>query len=137
MITIPAGPWHSRPQFFVHKKRGVESCRHSIVALLILAALSLSASLGSAQGSPKVTAVDPATGKVSDSVTVSGEALGKESVAAVFLSDDKSDYKATIVSQSADKIVMKIPEVKPGNYNVSIQVGNGILIEPVRFTVQQ
>ena len=32
---------------------------------------------------------------------------------------------------------MKVPQVKPGGYNVSIQVGNGILIEPVRFTVEQ
>jgi hypothetical protein len=74
---------------------------------------------------------------VNDSLTVSGEALGKDSVAAVFLSDDKTDYKAMILSQAADKIVMKVPQVKPGGYNVSIQVGTGILIEPVRFTVQE
>ncbi len=92
--------------------------------------------LVSAQGTPKVTGVDPASGKVNDSVTVMGESLDKGSVVGVFLSDDKMDYKATIVNQAADKIVMKIPQVKPGGYNISIQVGNGILIEPVRFTVQ-
>jgi hypothetical protein len=103
----------------------------------LLLAVVLLSPLVSAQGTPKITGVDPASGKVNDSVTVMGESLDKGSVVGVFLSDDKTDYKATIVNQAADKIVMKIPQVKPGGYNVSIQVGNGILIEPVRFTVQQ
>lgn len=89
------------------------------------------------QGAPKVSGVDPTSGKVNDSVTVSGANLAKDSVAAVFLSDDKSDFKAVIVQQTADKIVMKVPQVKPGSYNISIQVGNGILIEPIRMTVEQ
>ena len=105
--------------------------------ILVLGAALLLSSFAIAQNSPKITAVDPATGKVNDSVTVSGAGIGKDAVTAVFLSDDKSDYKAVIVTQAADKIVMKIPQVKAGGYNVSIQVGNGILIEPVRFTVQE
>ncbi len=103
---------------------------------LLPAAILFASSLVFSQGSPKITGVDPATGKVNDSVTVSGSNLEKGTVAAVFLSDDKTDYKAAIVEQAADKIVMKVPQVKPGSYNVSIQVGTGILIEPVRFTVQ-
>lgn len=105
--------------------------------VLVLGAIFLLSSFVFAQGAPKVTGVDPAAGKVNDSITVSGANLAKGSVTAVFLSDEKTDYKATIVDQEADKIVMKVPQVKPGGYNVSIQVGNGILIEPVRFTVQQ
>jgi hypothetical protein len=105
--------------------------------ILVLAAALLLSSFAVAQNSPKITGVDPATGKVNDSVTVSGAGIGKDAVTAVFLSDDKSDYKAVIVTQAPDKIVMKIPQVKAGGYNVSIQVGNGILIEPVRFTVQE
>jgi hypothetical protein len=89
------------------------------------------------QGSPKVTGVDPNSGKVNDNVTVSGSNLAKSAVSGVFLSDDKTDFKATIVEQTADKIVMKVPQVKPGSYNISIQVGTGILIEPVRITIQQ
>jgi len=103
----------------------------------LLLAVMLLSPLVSAQSTPKVTGVEPASGKVNDSVTVMGESLDKGSVVGVFLSDDKTDYKATIVNQAADKIVMKVPQVKPGGYNVSIQVGNGILIEPIRFTVQQ
>jgi hypothetical protein len=89
-----------------------------------------------AQGSPHVTAVDPASGKPNDIVTVSGEDLEKSHVSGVFLSDDKDDHKAVVVTQTADKIMIKVPEVKAGDYNISIQSGSAILIEPVRFTVQ-
>jgi hypothetical protein len=104
---------------------------------LFLAAVVLFAPLIFAQSTPQVTGVDPQSGKVNDSVTVSGQNLGKESVSAVFLSDDKSDFKATVVEQGAEKIVVKVPQVKSGNYNISIQVGDKIFIKPVRFTVQE
>ena len=85
----------------------------------------------------QVTSVDPSSGKVNDTITLAGENLGKGSVSAVFLSDDKDDYKATIVDQSADKIVAKVPQVKAGAYNVSIQVGDKLYIKPVKFRVEQ
>jgi IPT/TIG domain len=88
------------------------------------------------QSSPKITTVAPATGKVNDSVTLTGENLGKDTVSAVFLSDDKDDYKATVVEQGSAKIILKVPQVKSGGYNISIQEGDKILILPVRFTVQ-
>ena len=103
---------------------------------LVLAAVILLSALTSAQNAPQVTGVDPATGKVNDTVTVSGDNLGKASVSAVFLSDDKNDYKATIVEQADDKIQMKVPQVKPGPYNISIQVGDKLFIKPVKFTVE-
>src|SRR5579872_7602538 len=67
-----------------------------ITGLLFLLCLSPRA-VG--QSSPKITGVAPATGKVNDSVTLTGENLGKDSVSAVFLSDDKDDFKATLVEQ--------------------------------------
>jgi hypothetical protein len=104
---------------------------------IFLSGMILFASLAVAQNAPQVTAVDPASGKVNDSVTVSGTNLGKESVSSVFLSDDKNDYKATIEDQSADKITMKVPQVKPGDYNISVQVGDKLFIKPVKFKVEQ
>ena len=89
-----------------------------------------------AQAKPKVTSVEPASGKVNDTVTLTGESLDKDVVAAVFLSDDATDYKATLVEQEVAKIVLKVPDVKPGTYNVAIQVGDRILILPVRFKVE-
>jgi hypothetical protein len=105
-----------------------------LLAAAVVALLSIPASL--AQDVVRVTGVDPATGKANDIVTVAGENLGKGKVSAVFLSDEKDDHKASVVSQQADKIVIKVPDVKPGSYNVSIQTGNSIFIQPIRFIVQ-
>ena len=111
---------------------------HATLALLVAAALlTFLGPLLFAQGSPQVTGVDPSAGKVNDTVTVAGENLGKGTVSAVFLSDDKADYKATLVEQDEEKIVMKVPHVRPGRYNISIQKGNAIYIQPVRFTVEE
>ena len=103
---------------------------------LLLAGMFLFASLAVAQNAPQVTGVDPDTGKVNDTVTVSGSNLGKASVSSVYLSDDKNDYKATIVDQSDDKITVKVPQVKPGGYNISVQVGDKLFIKPVKFKVE-
>jgi IPT/TIG domain len=97
----------------------------------------LLASLLLAQSAPKVNTVDPTSGKVNDNVTLTGENLGKDNVAAVNLSDADSDFQATVVEQGSDKIVMKVPQVKAGDYNVSIQVKDRILILPLRFTVTE
>lgn len=111
---------------------------HTTLALLVAAALlTLLGPLLFAQGSPLVTGVDPSSGKVNDTVTVAGENLGKGTVSAVFLSDDKTDYKATLIEQNEEKIIMKVPQVRPGRYNISIQKGNAIYIQPVRFTVHE
>jgi hypothetical protein len=104
---------------------------------LLLAGVILFSSLAIAQNAPQVTGVDPESGKVNDTVTVSGSNLGKATVSSVFLSDDKNDYKAVIVDQSDAKITMKVPQVKPGDYNVSVQVGDKLFIKPVKFKVEQ
>jgi IPT/TIG domain len=105
--------------------------------LLVFAALGVLPSRAVlAQDTPSMTTVDPLSGKVNDQITVTGVNLGKGSISAVFLSDEKNDYKAAIVEQSDTKIVIKVPQVKPGSYNVSYQKGNSIYIQPVRFTVE-
>ena len=90
-----------------------------------------------AQNAAKVTAIDPMSGKVNDSVTLTGENLGKDSVVGVFLSDAQDDFKATLVDQAETKILMKVPQVKAGSYNLSIQVKDRILILPLRFQVTE
>lgn len=103
----------------------------------LLAGLLISASIVIAQNAPQITSVDPSSGKVNDTVVVSGTNLGKSSVGSVYLSDDKNDYKATIVDQSDEKITVKVPQVKPGEYNVSLEVGDKLFIKPVKFKVQE
>ena len=104
---------------------------------MFLAAAIILSPMVFAQNAPQVTGIDPSSGKVNDAVTVAGTNLDKPGVSAVFLSDDKNDYKATVVDQSADKIVIKIPQVKAGSYNVSILVGDKLFIKPVKFTVEE
>lgn len=108
-----------------------------VLTILIAAFFVLALLPATAQTNSRITAVDPASGKVNDTITVTGDSLGKAAVSGVFLSDDQNDHKATIVDQETGKIVFKVPQVKPGDYNVSIQVGNSLLIQPVRFTVQE
>lgn len=104
---------------------------------IFLAAAIILSPMIFAQNAPQVTGVDPSTGKVNDTVTVAGSDLEKPGVSAVFLSDDKNDYKATVVDQSEEKIVIKVPQVKAGSYNISIQVGDKLFIKPVKFTVEE
>jgi hypothetical protein len=104
--------------------------------LSLFAAAVLLSPLLFAQGGAQITSVDPSSGKVNDSVTVTGQNLGKESVASIYLSDDKDDFQATIVEQSDEKIVMKVPQVKSGSYHISVLAGKTIIIKPIRFTVE-
>jgi hypothetical protein len=90
-----------------------------------------------AQNATKVTAVEPDSGKVNDTLTLTGENIDKDNVVGVFLSDDKDDFKAAVVEQSPTKIVVKVPQTKPGGYNVSIQVKDRILILPLKFSVTE
>src|SRR5271170_7373667 len=88
------------------------------IAVPIAAALiSLTIPLVFAQTSPHIDTVDPASGKASDTITLTGQNLEKSHVSAFFLSDKKSDFKAAIVEQSAEKVVIKVPQVAPGDYN--------------------
>jgi hypothetical protein len=41
-----------------------------------------------------------------------------------------------VVEQTEEKIVIKVPQVKPGDYEVSVQAGRNIVIAPVRFNVR-
>jgi IPT/TIG domain len=141
MATLSARePGFSNTPLFFGKNRATNTKRggRSYSRWLILAGVVLISSLAVvAQNAPQVTAVDPSSGKVNDTVTVSGNNLGKAAVSSVYLSDDKSDFKATIVDQGDDKITMKVPQVKAGNYNISIQVGDKLFIKPVKFKVQE
>jgi hypothetical protein len=140
MATLSAsGPEFGKTPLLSDKKNGkvTERVRSTYKHWTILAGLILFSSLAIAQNAPQVTGVDPDSGKVNDTVTVSGNNLGKASVSSVFLSDDKNDYKAAIVDQSDDKITMKVPQVKPGDYNVSVLVGDKLFIKPVKFKVEQ
>jgi hypothetical protein len=136
-MTINPGPGFASRSFSSRLARGkgrlrLTDCHANF--LILLAALILLAPVVFAQS---ITGADPPSGKAEDTITLSGAKLAKDTVAGVFLSDDKTDYKATIVSQADDKIVIKVPHVKPGVYNVSVESAKQIMILPVHFTVQE
>src|SRR4029077_1790673 len=139
MATLSAGgPRFDKTPLFSNTRNGNYTGRGRSLPKrwLFLAAVVLFSSLAVAQNAPQVTGVDPESGKVNDTVTVSGSNLGKATVSSVFLSDDKNDYKAVIVDQSDDKITLKVPQVKAGDYNISVQVGDKLFIKPVKFKVE-
>ena len=76
--------------------------------LLLMLAILLASPVLFSQGSPKVMrrSDDRQSKRQRDRFRRESD---EDSVSAVFLSDDKSDYKAVIIQQSADKIVMKVP----------------------------
>ncbi len=96
----------------------------------------LTSTLVWSQGVPRLTGVDPASGNVGDTLTIIGENLGDGSVEGFLLSDDEKDFPAVVIEQTPDKVVIKVPEVQLGEYNISLQVENNIFIQPIRFTVE-
>jgi IPT/TIG domain len=139
MATLSAGgPGFVTIRVLSNTRNGnvIDRSRNLRKRCVFLAGVVLFSSLAVAQNAPQVTGVDPVSGKVSDTVTVSGSNLGKGTVSSVYLSDEKNDYKATIVEQSDDKITVKVPQVKPGDYNVSVQVGDKLFIKPIKFKVE-
>ena len=140
MATLSAnGPGYGKIPVFpnTRNRTNTERSKGMYKRWVFLAGVILFSSLAVAQNAPQVTGVDPDSGKVNDTVTVNGSNLGKATVSSVYLSDDKNDYKATIVDQSDAKITMKVPQVKAGDYNVSVQVGDKLFIKPVKFKVEQ
>jgi hypothetical protein len=140
MATLSAsGPRFGKIPLSSNTRNGKKCFRGGSAPMrwLLLAGVILFSSLAVAQNAPQVTGVDPEMGKVNDTVTVSGSNLGKATVSSVYLSDEKNDYKAVIVDQSDAKITMKVPQVKAGDYNISVQVGDKLFIKPVKFKVEQ
>jgi len=91
-----------------------------------------------AQSTPQVTGGRASVGKVNDTVTVSGQNLGKDAVSAVFLSDDKNDYKAD--SRGTNR--GKNRHENSSGQTCQLQMfrfrwATNFLSSPVRFTVEQ
>jgi type 1 fimbria pilin len=107
-------------------------------ALSIIGATLLTLSASSAAGSSNVhlTGIDPATARAGGNITLKGENLTQDNVAAVFVSNASDDFPAPIVEQTGTKIVVKVPKVKAGDYNISIQVKRDVLIQPIRLTIR-
>ncbi len=91
----------------------------SVVPLLFAATLAALV-LCAQEAMPRMSSVDPSSGKAGDVIAVTGENLDKANVAKVYLTDGKTDYVCDITDQSATEIKFKIPAKATGRMALMI-----------------
>jgi hypothetical protein len=111
--------------------------RLSLIApLLLLAAGALYAQ----QAMPRMTAVDPDTGKAGDVLTVTGENLDKGQVAELYLTDGKKDTKVPMTEQGPTTIKFKIPDKATAGRFALMVLTSGkepkLIEQPVKVNVE-
>jgi IPT/TIG domain-containing protein len=109
--------------------------------LSFVAPLFLAASLAAfaQQGMPKMSTVDPGTGKAGDEITVAGENLDKALVAKVYLTDGKNDVLLALTDQTATSIKFKIPTKVNGRFALMLLTTGKdpkLIEQPVKLTVE-
>lgn len=109
-----------------------------MAALLILPATPIC--IYGQSTTPQVTAVEPASGLAGAVLTVSGANLDQNIVAAVYLTDGKTDIKTAIVEQTANSIKFRIPaDIKPGRLAVMFLTKGKepkFIEEPFKVTIE-
>ena len=106
-----------------------------VVPILLAACIAVNAQ----QAMPRMTTVEPQSGKTGDVIAVMGENLGKDAVAKLFLTDGKVDIPAQITKQEAAVIKFKLPKTTPGRFALMVLTAgkDGKYIEqPVKVTVE-
>jgi hypothetical protein len=111
--------------------------RLSFAALLFLGASI--AAFG--QAVPKMSTVDPGTGKAGDEITVAGENLEKTHVAKLYLTDGKNDLIVDMTEQTGTSIKFKIPaKVAAGRFALMLLTTGKepkLIEQPVKLTVEE
>ena len=129
-------PFHTKQVYY-----GLEGIqmRKSSLAVAVLLALAGAAVLAQS-AVPLMQALDPASAKIGDLVTVTGANLDQSVVAAVYLTNGKDDVKVEIVEQTADAIKFKIPTaVKTGRLAVMVLTKGKepkFIEEPVKVVIE-
>ncbi len=116
--------------------------RYSGLLLIPLMLVAFAAPPLIAQDSiPRCTTVEPMSGKVGTEIVVTGENLGKDVVAKLYLTDGKNDIEVTMLEQAATTIKTKIPaSAKVGERYKLMILTKGkepkLIEQPVRFEVE-
>ena len=93
-----------------------------------------------AQSMPMMRTVEPYNAKVGVEVVVTGDNLGKEIVAEVYVGVSGKNTKVEVTSQAEKEIKFKVPNVKPGPYRILVLTKGAdptIIEEPVRLVVEE
>ncbi len=91
------------------------------------------------QSMPMMRTVEPYTAKAGMEVVASGDNLGKETVAEVYVGADGKNTKVEVTSQAEKELKFKVPNVKPGPYRVLVLTKGAepmMIEEPVRLVVE-
>jgi len=92
--------------------------------LSFITALLVGLSLGcyAQEAIPRMTSVDPSSGKKGVVVVVTGENLEKSHVEKVYLTDGKNDTLVEVTEQTATSIKFKIPETVATGGRLSVMI---------------
>ena len=94
-----------------------------------------------AQAVPRMTTVDPGTGKAGDELVVAGENLEKAQVAKLYLTDEKNDVPLDVTEQTATTIKFKIPAKATAGRFALMLLTTGkepkLIEQPVKLTVEE
>ena len=88
---------------------------------------------------PRMSSVDPASGKAGDEITVAGENLDKANVGKVYLTDGKNDLVCEVTGQTATEIKLKIPAKATGRLALMILTAGKepkLIEQPVKVTIE-
>jgi len=91
------------------------------------------------QTMPRMSSVEPDSGKAGDLVTVGGENLQKDTVSKVYLTDGKNDFEVQIVEQAATAIKFKIPAKANGRLALMILTAGKdakLMEQPVKLQIE-
>jgi hypothetical protein len=111
----------------------------SSVVLLLFAATLATLVLFAQEAMPRMSSVDPPSGKAGDVITVAGENLDKANVAKVYLTDDKNDFVCEVTGQSATEIKLKIPAKAAGRLALMILTTGKepkLITQPVKVSIE-
>ena len=113
-----------------------------ILLLLLIAAsvFALAATDQPIRPTPLVRVIDPTSAKIGAEVVATGENLGKEVVAEVYLTQGDATFKAEIKTQAANSLTFVVPAtVKAGRFGFMV-VKRGttpiFIDEPVVMTIE-
>lgn len=114
--------------------------RKSVIGASLLLALAICVPLCAQSDTPRLTAVEPGSGTHGDVLTATGDNLDQNCVAALYLTDGKTDWKVVITEQATKSIKFKIPpEAKAGRFALMVLTPGKnpkLIEEPVKVTIE-
>jgi hypothetical protein len=88
---------------------------------------------------PRMSTVEPGSGKKGDVVAVTGENLDKANVSKIYLTDGKNDLECVITGQSATEVKFKIPDKATGRMALMILTSGKepkLIEQPVKVSIE-